>query len=424
MNDAPAPATSLGHSHVFLGQGNEKAERSTWTVVALCGAMMVLEIVGGVLFGSIALVADGLHMSTHAGALLLAALAYSYARKHAQDPRFTFGTGKLGDLAGFTSAIVLAMVALLIAYEGVTRLFAPVPIHFSEAIPIAVLGLAVNVGSAWLLSRGGHHHGHGPGNTGQEHAEERSIETPGGVLVLSLFEDGVPPVFRVRPPTGQTVDAASVMIETVRPDSSRQIFAMGDRGQWLESVAPVPEPHEFAACIRIDGQEYSVTFKEHEHSDHGRGAAQRDNNMRAAIVHVAADAAVSVAVIVGLLLARSFGWLWMDPLAGIIGAFIIASWSFGLMRDTGSILLDMSPDKRVAEGIRKTIEEEGDEVIDLHLWRLGPGHLGTIVSVVTAQVKRGPDYYRRLLSTFPALSHVTVEVHCRHGHALPVAAIK
>src|SRR6516164_11228979 len=130
------------HSHVFLGEGHEAHERRTWMVIALCSFMMVAEIVGGLLFGSIALVADGLHMSTHASALLLAALAYSYARRHASDPRFTFGTGKLGDLAGFSSAIVLAMIAILIGYEAVTRLFNPVPIHFREAIPIAVLGLA------------------------------------------------------------------------------------------------------------------------------------------------------------------------------------------------------------------------------------------------------------------------------------------
>ena len=143
-----------GHSHVFLGEGHEQSERRTWAVIWLCGVMMLVEIVGGLLFGSIALVADGLHMSTHAGALLLAALAYRYSRRYATDARFTFGTGKLGDLAGFTSAIVLAMIAILIGYESVARLFAPVPIHFSEAIPIAVLGLAVNAGSVWLLGGG------------------------------------------------------------------------------------------------------------------------------------------------------------------------------------------------------------------------------------------------------------------------------
>src|ERR1700747_3668802 len=152
------------HNHVFLGEGHEQNERRTWIVIWLCGAMMIAEIVGGLLFGSIALVADGLHMSTHAGALLLAALAYTYARKRADDPRFTFGTGKFGDLAGFTSAIILAMIAVLIGYESISRIVSPVEIQFAQATPIACLGLAVNVASAWLLSGGEHHHGHDHGH--------------------------------------------------------------------------------------------------------------------------------------------------------------------------------------------------------------------------------------------------------------------
>ena len=413
---APAPAAPFGHSHVFLGEGHEQAERRTWVVIALCGAMMVLEIVGGLLFGSIALVADGLHMSTHAGALLLAALAYSYARRYAHDPRFSFGTGKLGDLAGFTSAIILAMITILIGYEAVSRVFAPVPIHFAEAIPIAVLGLAVNVASAWLLGGGrdhghGHQHGHGHGHEhdAHDHREEHRIATPGGSLVLSVFEDGVPPVFRLHPETGRVPGAGAVTIETVRPDGARQLFAMQDHGGWLESVEAIPEPHAFVAQVRVAGQDHPVIFEEHDHNGHEHGAAHRDNNMRAAVIHVIADAAVSVLVIIGLALARAFGWLWMDPLAGIVGACVIASWSWGLIRDTGAILLDMVPDRRVAEGVRRAIEEEGDRLADLHLWRLGPGHLGAIVAVATAR-PRDPEFYRARLARFPALSHVTVEV--------------
>src|SRR6202162_1722841 len=184
MMDGESGRPSLLHSHVFLGEAHEQSERRTWAVIWLCGAMMLVEIVGGLLFGSIALVADGMHMSTHAGALLLAALAYSYARKHADDRGFTFGTGKLGDLAGFASAIILIMIALLIGYESVSRIFAPVPIHFAEAIPIACLGLAVNVASAWLLSGGDHHHGHSHahahGHGGHDHDESHHIETEAG----------------------------------------------------------------------------------------------------------------------------------------------------------------------------------------------------------------------------------------------------
>jgi cation diffusion facilitator family transporter len=324
-----------GHSHVFLGEGHDSNERRTWMVIALCAAMMIAEIVGGLLFGSIALVADGLHMSTHASALLLAALAYSYARRHAEDARFSFGTGKLGDLAGFTSAIVLAMIALVIGYEAVTRLIWPVQIHFNEAIPIAALGLAVNIASALLLSGGAahdhshahaghlgadHHHGHDHG-----HDHDHAIET-------------------------------------------------GDHG--------------------------------HEHAP---GTARRDNNMRAAIVHVLADAAVSVLVIIGLSFGLWLGWAWMDPLVGLIGAIVTAAWSYSLIRDTGAILLDMNPDRGMADRMRATIEADGDRLTDLHLWRLGPGHLGAIVSVTT-RWPRGADYYQSLLRRFRALSHVTVQV--------------
>lgn len=416
ITPASLPAAPLGHNHVFLGAGHEQAERRTWWVIALCGAMMVLEIVGGLAFGSIALVADGLHMSTHAGALLLAALAYSYARKYAHDARFTFGTGKLGDLAGFSSAIVLAMIALLIGYEAISRLFAPVPIRFAEAIPIAVLGLAVNVASVWLLSGSGHHHHghdhghhHDHGHDHDGHDEEHSITTPEGVLALSVFEDGVPPVFRLRPQAGRPIGAV-VTVETVRPDGARQMFTMQDRGGWLEGAETVPEPHQFTAHVHLASGDYPVAFEEHEHGHEEHGAAHRDNNLRAAVIHVVADAAVSVLVIIGLVMARAFGWLWMDPLAGIVGACVIASWSYGLIRDTGAILLDMVPDRRVADGVRQAVEAEGDQLADLHLWRLGPGHLGAIVAVATANESQGPEHYRRLLGRFSSLSHLTVEV--------------
>jgi cation diffusion facilitator family transporter len=313
------------HEHVFLGKDHDRAERRTWVVIILCTTMMIAEIIGGALFGSLALIADGLHMSTHAGALLLAALAYTYARKYANDRRFSFGTGKFGDLAGYSSAIVLAMIALLIGYEAVTRLLQPVAISFNEAIPIAVLGLMVNVVSAWLLSggyQGAHHHAHQ-----RDHAHAHD-------------------------------------------DHEQQ--------------------------------------EEHDHG-HGHGAHHRDNNMRAAVVHVMADAAVSVLVIVGLVLARAFGWLWLDPVAGFIGALVTANWAVRLLRDTGGILLDRTPDPLMAERVRGIIEAEGDQVTDLHLWRLGPGHLGAIVSVATTGQSE-PSHYRQRLARFADLSHVTVEV--------------
>ena len=318
------------HSHVFLGEDHARAERRTWAVIILCVVMMVAEIVGGAMFGSLALIADGMHMSTHAGALLLAALAYTFARRYATDTNFTFGTGKFGDLAGYSSAIVLAMIALLIGYEAITRFIDPVAVAFTEAIPIAALGLLVNVASAWLLA-GGHHHDHGHSHGHTHHHDH---------------------------------------------------------------------PHD---------HDHDDDNHDHAAHDHADERHHRENNMRAAVVHVMADAAVSVLVIVGLLLARAFGWLWMDPLAGFIGALVIASWSVALIRDTGAILLDRMPDPGLAGKIRAAIESGGDEVTDLHLWRLGPGHLGAIVSVATSQ-PREALHYRQQLAHFPDLSHLIVEV--------------
>ncbi|MGH6776423.1 MAG: CDF family Co(II)/Ni(II) efflux transporter DmeF, partial [Bradyrhizobium sp.] len=384
-----------------------------WAVIILCSAMMIAEIVGGALFGSLALIADGLHMSTHAGALLLAALAYAYARKYAHDRSFTFGTGKFGDLAGYTSAIVLGLIALLIAYEAVERFLNPVPIAFREAIPIAFVGLAVNLASAWLLSAGydhGHAHRHGHAHAHMHgHSEPRRLEFGGHALEMEIFENSVPPRFRVRAASGTLPEPSDFTIETVRPDASHQRFAFAQRDGYLESRDEIPEPHAFLARVRLiqDGEphEQELEFEEHDHD----AAYHRDNNMRAAVVHVLADAAVSVLVIIGLSLAWSFGWSFMDPLAGLIGALVIANWSFRLIRDTGDVLLDRMPDATISDKVRQVVEGEGDRVTDLHLWRLGPGHLGAIVSVATAR-DREAAHYRKRLARFSDLSHVTVEV--------------
>jgi len=401
------------HTHVFLGEGHQKNERRTWMVIALCSFMMVAEIVGGFLFGSIALVADGLHMSTHASALLLAALAYRYARRHAEDARFSFGTGKLGDLAGFTSAIILAMIALLIGYEALTRFVWPVPINFNEAIPIAILGLIVNVASVLLLSGGNHDHGHSHGHDHSHEAHDHghdqvhTLQTSIGPLTLEIFEDGVPPRFRLSC-SENDLPGNYITIETIRPDGARQSFDMATRAGYLESPDEIPEPHAFTARVLLDrgGEVCAVEFAEHEHA---HADAHRDNNMRAAVVHVLADAAVSLLVIFGLVLGRLLGWNWMDPVVGLIGAIVIAAWAYTLIRDTGAILLDMNPDRGMAERMRTVIEADGDRLTDLHLWRLGPGHLGAILSVATRR-QRGTKYYQSLLRRFRALSHVTVEV--------------
>ncbi|MFL9905717.1 CDF family Co(II)/Ni(II) efflux transporter DmeF [Paraburkholderia sp. RL17-337-BIB-A] len=415
MTDFKDAAFSAGHDHIFLGAGHEQNERKTWAVIALCSAMMLVEIVGGSMFGSLALVADGLHMSTHAGAMLIAALAYTYARRHATDSRFVFGTGKLGDLAGYTSAVVLAMIALLIGYEAVSRFLSPVPIHFGEAIPIAVVGLLVNLASVWLLSgdHHGHSHGHGHGHSHDDHAHDEvpKISAPSGVFAVSIFEDGVPPVFRITPATESLrLKASTVSVTTVRPDGTQQVFGLVDRGGYLESTEDIPEPHAFKAIVHMPDGEHEVEFEEHEHGHDAHGAATRDHNIRSAYIHVMADVAVSMLAIIGLVLARAFGWFWMDPLAGVIGALVIANWSYGLLCDTGAILLDMNPDRRMEENVRNAIEDRGDKVVDLHVWRVGPGHMSAVVSVATKESKRDSRFYHAVLERFTGLSHVTVEV--------------
>ncbi len=406
------------HSHVFLGAAHARNERNVYAVIALTSAMMLAEIFGGAMFGSIALVADGFHMSTHAGALLIAALAYTLARRHAENPAFTFGSGKFGDLAGFSSALILAMIALAIGYESAARLVAPRPINFSAAIPIAALGLVVNVVSAWLLSRGGHdhHHGHGREHAhshhdhDHEHSREEAhrLEIAAAPYELSIFEVGTPPRFRLAALGDQSLAAEFTSVETLRPDGVKRTFVMADRGDYLESIDEIPEPHEFAATVHIGGFSSVSRFREHGRG-HVEGALHRDHNMRAAVLHVIADAAVSVLVIAGLTLAQLFGWLWMDPLAGLVGAAVIASWSYSLIRDTARVLLDMNPDARLTEAVRRAIAREGDELADLHLWRLGPGHLGAIVSIATSG-DRDVRHYRHLIGHVGEFSHLTVEI--------------
>src|SRR5262245_29400942 len=304
---ASSRLTAAGHDHVFLGHSHDRNARRTWFVIALTGSMMVLEIVSGTVFGSMALVADGWHMATHMAAMLITALAYLYARRHAQNPRFTFGTGKLGDLAGFASAIVLALIALFIGWESSLRLTAPVPIDFPQAIAVAVLGLAVNVVSAWLLKDDhDHHHGH-----------------------------------------------------------------------------------------------------HHDHHD------AHDNNLRAAYVHVLADALTSIFAIAALVTGSMYGWLWPDPVMGLVGALVIARWSLRLMRDAGGVLVDYIPaGEDLPDEIREAVATPSDRIVDLHVWQLGPGHHGAIVCI-QSDAPQAPSYYREKLATIHDLSHVAVEVEPR-----------
>ena len=301
------------HRHRFnVDDGH--SERNTRRVIILTLSMMIIEIAAGYVFGSMALLADGWHMGTHAVALGITAFAYYYARKHSDNPNYSFGTGKVGVLGGFGSAVVLAVIALFMGVESIQRLISPVTIRFNEAIAVAVIGLVVNLISAFLLKEK-HHHSHG---------------------------------------------------------------------------------HE---------------------SNH-----QHDHNLRAAYLHVIADALTSVLAIVALFTGKAFGWVWMDPLMGIVGALIITKWSYGLLVDTGRILLDRDVNQEAVEEIKAKIEADSDNrVTDIHVWRVGSHHLAAIVSVVTHYPK-SPDHYKQLLSNYNEIVHVTIEVNACESEPCIVSA--
>jgi cation diffusion facilitator family transporter len=293
------------HDHDFHVDDGGHGERQTHRVIVLTVTMMVIEIGAGLIYGSMALLADGWHMGTHAAALGITAFAYSYARRHADDPHYSFGTGKVGVLGGFASAVALGIVALLMALESVQRLITPQTILFNQAIAVAVVGLVVNLVSAFLLQ--GHH--------------------------------------------------------------------------------------------------------SHDHDHHAHEAPHRhDHNLRAAYLHVVADAFTSVLAIVALSFGKAFGWVWLDSAMGIVGAVVITRWSLHLLRDTAQILLDSGVHPETVAGIRAAIEADADNrVADLHIWQLSAHHAAAVISVVT-HYPREPSHYKRLLTDFAELSHVTVEV--------------
>ncbi|MDM0106060.1 CDF family Co(II)/Ni(II) efflux transporter DmeF [Variovorax sp. J22R24] len=313
---APAP---WQHSHVF-DEGNPLAERNTRWAVALTAVMMVVEIAGGWYFNSMALLADGWHMSSHALALGLSVVAYVAARRFAHDGRFAFGTWKMEVLGGYTSAVLLMLVAGLMAFQSVERLLSPTAIHYSEALVIGAVGLGVNLACAWLL-RGGHEHGH-------EHG--------------------------------------------------------------------------------------------HGHHGHGHGGdehAHHDLNLRAAYMHVLADAATSVLALAALAAGKLWGAAWLDPAMGIVGAGLVAMWALGLLRDSGRVLLDAEMDAPVVAEIREVIDASPIKasICDLHVWRVGKGKYACIVSLATHAAVE-PDYFKRQLGIHEELVHISVEVN-----RLPVA---
>jgi cation diffusion facilitator family transporter len=297
------PLSRYRHSHDFAPD-RRIAERNTRRVIALAAAMMVVEILAGWRFHSMALLADGWHMGTHVAAFFITVVAYATARRHRDDGTYSFGPGKLDILGGYTSAVILVIVALLVAVESVGRFFEPLAIDYNEAIAIAVVSLGVNVASALLLTRD-YGHGH----------------------------------------------------------------------------------------------------------DHGHG--HHDLNLKAAYLHVVADAVTSVLAIGALTAGKFLGWAWMDPAMGIVGSFLVSRWSWGLLRDTSSILLDRNPESDLGEEIRRVVEaDEGAAITDLHVWRLGTDQYSAIVSIA-AREPRTPEYYRERLSGHGELRHLTVEIR-RH----------
>ena len=306
------------HEHVFLGVHHQRNAKKTQAVVWLCAGTMVAEIAGGVWFQSLAVVADGVHMATHVTALAIAAFAYSYATRHARNPDFAFGTGKVGDLAAFASAIVLAVIAFGVAGESIDHLLRPPAIGFAVAIPLAALGLAVNIASALLLRED---HGH---------------------------------------------------------------------------------PH------------HDHAHHDHAHHDHARHSLDRDHhhrdlNLRAAYIHVLGDAGVSVLALIGLAAGLFLGWVWMDAAMGLVGAAVIANWAWGLARAAGAVLLDRRPGLDLDVAVRSRLEQGDARVADLHLWRVGPGHVAAAITLVSAR-PLSPDDYKRRLKGLAQLSHVTIEV--------------
>ena len=308
--------TPWQHSHRFDAGPVERRERATRAVALLTFVAMLAEVACGLLFNSMALLADGWHMATHAGALAISALAYRFARRHADNPAFAFGTGKVGALAGFASATLLAFIALLVATESVLHLLSRPTIRFDEAIVVAVIGLLVNLASIALLHE---HHDHGHHGHPTHHDDPAQPHAAGG--------------------------------------------------------------------------------------HHGH-----DHNLRAAYLHVLADAATSVLAIVALVCGKYFGAWWLDPVMGIVGALLIGNWARGLLRDTGHALLDVVPDPALAQQVRSTLEHAGYAVADLHLWPLGGGHNALIVSVV-APAPCPPETICSLLAPLPHLSHITIQVN-------------
>jgi Co/Zn/Cd efflux system component len=335
------------HEHVF-DEGSQAAERGTRLVMWITLAMMFVEIVAGWWFNSMALLADGWHMSSHALAIGLSATAYVTARKYARDPRFAFGSWKIEILAGFASAIVLLGVALMMVFGSLERIWSPQPIQYAEAIAVAVLGLVVNVVCALILGRAHHL----PQQTAQTIAQHANSDT--------------------------------------NQHSSTQA---GHKAHAVQEKPPI--------AITRD-----------QHHGHAHGGHHHDLNLKSAYVHVMADAFTSVLAIVALLGGWWYGWSWLDPVMGLVGAVLVAVWARGLLGDTGKVLLDREMDHPVVEEIREAVETSPQtRVTDLHVWRVGKQVFSCALTVVTQETELTPERVRQRLSVHEEIVHSTIEIH-------------
>lgn len=320
------------HTHIFGQDQVRSGEKRTLIVVIITALMMVVEIFVGIFYGSMALLADGIHMGSHMVGLLITLIAYIYARKYAKDDSFSFGTGKVNSLAGYTSAILLVLFALVMGYESVERFFNPVEIGFNIAITVAVIGLVVNGASMLILGEKGHSHDHSGGHT---------------------------------------------------------------------------DHHDHAGHEHHDHTEHD----HHDHADHAHDSSGSDHNLKAAYLHVLTDALTSVFAIFALLAAKYFGWIWADPLMGVVGAIMVARWSFGLIKSASQVLLDRQVPPDVRSKISGILESYKDtRVTDFHLWSIGPGIYSANLSVVT-QYPDSPDKYKTMIPSNLGVVHATIEVH-------------
>ena len=371
------------HAHTFGQEHKRSGERRTTLVIVITAAMMAVEIVTGIVFGSMALLADGLHMASHTTALFINVFAYIYARRHAHDARYSFGTGKVNALEGFTGAILLAVFALMMAWGSIERLIHPGSMALlADGLHMAshTIALLINV-FAYIYARRHSHDTRYSFGTGKVNA----LGGFAGAVLLAVFA---------------------------------LMMAWGSMERLMHHVSIAFNQAIFVAIIGliINGVSVFILGHEednhdaHEHSDHHHDD-RHDHNLKSAYFHVLADALTSILAIIALLTAKYFGFIWMDPLMGIVGAILVCQWSLGLLRTTSSILLDRQGSDELKTKIKESIESVGDSrVADLHLCVLGPNIYGVIISVVTHNPE-SPEYYKKLLPLHLGLAHVTVEVY-------------